>query len=189
MGVPHKRGKNTFDVCYWTKPTAESAMMSCGWVNVSKPQITVPQYLICQTPWALGNTVSTSVLIQLLQNLKELCSLPIHSSVARLYSPVWSHDQVLSITVSRVRHLQGTDQHKQRMNAQTSMPQVGSEHMTPVFKRTTIVNVSDRAATVIGFVHLSKYNYATEWSRIGGSRHAACMGARKKFIGNFNQRV
>jgi hypothetical protein len=41
-----------------------------------------------------------------------------------------------------------TEQHKHRMNAQTTMPQVGFETTIPVFKRANTIHVLDRAVTV-----------------------------------------
>jgi hypothetical protein len=46
-----------------------------------------------------------------------------------------------------------TEQHKHRINTQTSMPRVGFEPVILVFKRAKTVHALDRAATVLGKEH------------------------------------
>jgi hypothetical protein len=43
-----------------------------------------------------------------------------------------------------------TGQHKYRINTQTTMPRVGFEHTTTVFKRAKNLNALDRTANMIG---------------------------------------
>jgi hypothetical protein len=59
------------------------------------------------------------------------------------------------------------------------MPQVGLKPKTPVFERVKKVHASDGAATVVGFVHFSKHNYAIKPSRKRESRHVASIGQEK----------
>jgi hypothetical protein len=95
------------------------------------------------------------------------------------YSPLLGFDRFFSFlifyTVGRTpcmgdqpvaRHMH-TGQHKHRINAQTSMPQVGFKPTISVFERDKTVHASDRAATVIGvFNELSyaKWNPGFRWS-------------------------
>jgi hypothetical protein len=63
---------------------------------------------------------------------------------------LWMWDQPVARTLPTHRTIQ-----TQNKRTQTSMPRVGFEPMTPVFQQTKRVYALDRAAAVIGSLHIT----------------------------------
>jgi hypothetical protein len=119
------------------------------------------------------------------------CSIParfldvlIHSSMAlQPFVGLWPYVQFRNpytqsvgllgrgISPSQGRYLH-PGQHKQNKRTPTSMPFMGFEPTTPVFKRAKTIHVLDRGATVIGFPIY--YLYKIKYKKPSNVYHAYC---------------